>query len=83
MKKWCLVYETKKGQMKKPIWPDEEPAGVFRAVVVEDTKVTSHGRFVTVKGVAKTHDGFAPVMATVRTANSAKNIYADRLEVGG
>lgn len=80
MKKWYLVYETKMGERIRPLWPDE-PAGIFRAVIVSDKPTTRGGRDITVKGTRKTKDGFAVELSTIRVASSAKHLRAERMEV--
>jgi len=82
MKKWYLIYETKMGERKRPIWPDE-PAGIFRTVIVSDIPTMRGGRDITIRGTRKTEteDGFAIDLSTIRVASSAKHLRTERLEV--
>jgi hypothetical protein len=81
MKKWYLIYETKMGERKRPIWPDEL-AGIFRTVIVSDIPTMRGGRDITIRGTRKTEDGFAVDLSTIRVASSAKHLRTERQDVG-
>lgn len=79
MKRWHLIYRLADRWRTKPIWPEGEPVGVFRVSVLGEEK-TPRGKFVTVKYVTRDEAGFHADIATVRTANNAREIDATRLE---
>jgi len=82
MKKWVLVYDTKRGEQRRPIGFDTDHARIFSTVVVRDEPTTNGKIDVVVKGVSKTPEGFDTELQTVRVAHSAKHFRTERQDVG-